>query len=148
MTASPSNSDVWQAYLLANTQANEFGRTGLAHLILLNGGAIIAAGPIGSMFDVKVLTVFWYAISCLGSFTLGLVAATLGFLMGFLTNSKLSELLQNQLAGEGADAVGALIDRHNSLRSWGIGFAIAAMALFVLGAGLGAFALYAGISTS
>ena len=47
--------------MMANTQANEFARTGLAHLVLLNGGAIVAFGPIGSMFAVKMAQIKLYA---------------------------------------------------------------------------------------
>lgn len=84
--------DAHEQMRLANSEANEFARTGLANLILLNGGALVAMAPIGGMFGIKISDVFYLTLLSAGAFCAGLILALLAFLCGFLVNSDLSRI--------------------------------------------------------
>lgn len=149
MTKETIDSDQLHDHVLnANNQANEFARTGLANIMLLNGGAIVAFAPIGSMFNVNVALVLGFALLSLGAFVAGLLAAVGAFLIGFFVNSRLSDIMFARIGGEEPEKVNVLVDDHNQLRAWGIFLAIVGVACFVAGAGVGGLALYYGSPTS
>jgi hypothetical protein len=137
-------SEIAQTYLSANEQANEFARTGLANLVLLNGGAILAFAPIGSMFHVEMKTIILFAIASLASFVIGLVAAVVAYLAGFFVNSKLSEMMQYAIVDPTDKKIEIVRISHNKTRSVGIVLALVSAALFIVGSILGALAIYIG----
>jgi uncharacterized protein YacL len=128
-------------FVEANTQANEFARTGLASLLLLNGGAIVALAPIGSLFSLVVLEHRTAIISILVLFVVGLFCAMIGYLMGFFVNSELSLMMQYELAEQPEDEVEKIRLRHNKLRFIGIVGALAGVFCFIAGCLLSAAVL-------
>jgi uncharacterized membrane protein len=144
MTNPYSESDIERfrhIHLAANLEANEFARTGLANLLLLNGGAIIALAPLGAMFEVVVKSHRIEVIFILLSFVVGLVAGILGYLIGFFVNSELSHMGQQIIIGESQASVEQTRKRHNIKRYIGIVCAMLSILAFLVGCGIGALIL-------
>jgi hypothetical protein len=137
-------SEIAQTYLTANEQANEFARTGLANLVLLNGGAIVAFAPIGSMFGVRIGEVLLWSLGSLALFNIGLILAVFAYLAGFFVNSKLSEMMQYGLVGDDPDLIEKTRQSHNRIRALGIKLALLSVAAFIFGGILGGIAIYCG----
>ena len=137
-----SRSEIGQTYLSANEQANEFARTGLANLILLNGGAIVAIAPIGSMFQVEMKSVLLLAMGSLASYIFGLIFAVVAYLAGFFVNSKLAEMMQYAIVDESDKKIEIVRVSHNWTRKVGIAAFLISVAAFILGSILGGLAIY------
>ena len=104
----------------ANRQANEFARTGLASLLLLNGGAIVALPPIGSLFSISIQSHRVAIVIILTCYVIGLVSTMFGYLIGFFVNSERSALAQHILANISQIEVDKSLVKHNKLRGYGI----------------------------
>jgi uncharacterized protein YacL len=133
MQVSEDDKRAQEVFVAANVQANEFARTGLASLLLLNGGAIVALAPIGSLFTITVADHKLAVIFTLFAFVIGLLCALIGYLMGFFVNSELSAMMQYQLGRYSAAEIEATRLRHNKLRLIGIIAAIGGIVCFVAG---------------
>lgn len=138
----------YQMMILAQEQANEFARTGIAHTIILNGGGILSFAPIGALFGIRISEVYFLAGLCLGSFTVGLILSTAAFLCGFLVNSQLSVAMQMMLIGNSNAENMAAIVRHNRTRMIGLVCAIGCMIMFVCGCAAGLLAVYFGYTSA
>jgi uncharacterized protein YacL len=133
MSASEDDNRAHELLVAANIQANEFARTGLASLLLLNGGAIVALAPIGNLFTITVADHRLAVIFTLFAFVIGLLCALVGYLMGFFVNSELSAMMQYRL-GKYSDAeLETTRKRHNKLRFIGIIAATGGIVCFVVG---------------
>jgi hypothetical protein len=130
--------NVYEMWVVANEQTNEFARTGLASLLLLNGGAIVAFAPIGSMFEISVASVRTAVIMSLLLYVIGLICALISYFMGFFVNSELSLMMQYHLIGQPADEIEVSRQRHNKMRFIGICTALGGFACFVAGSGTAA----------
>lgn len=117
----------------ANIQANEFARTGLASLLLLNGGAIVALAPIGNLFSLAVQDHRTAIIWILLLFVIGLFCALIGYLTGFFVNSELSMMMQYVIGDQPDDEIETVVLRHNKLRRLGIVAAVGGVFCFVGG---------------
>ena len=125
----------------ANIQTNEFARTGLASLLLLNGGAIVALAPIGNLFSLAVQEHRTAIIWILLLFVIGLFCALVGYLMGFFVNSELSMMMQYVIVDQPEDEIEKVVLRHNKLRAIGIVAAVGGVLCFVGGCLLAAAVL-------
>ena len=114
----------------ANDHANDFGRTGLSNMVLLNGGAVIAFGALGDVFKVSAGCA---AITSLTFFALGLFSAAFGFLLGFLVNSHRADFLQNALTGMNGSELMKPINKHNTVRLFAVASAAASLVFFAGG---------------
>jgi hypothetical protein len=133
----------FQTYVLANNQTNEFARTGLANLLLLNGGAIVALAPIGSLFALSVKDHRTAVVAILLCFVLGLISALVGYFMGFFVNSELSLMAQYSTSDDLENEIEASRIRHNKMRTVGIWGAILGIGCFITGCLIGAYVLIA-----
>jgi hypothetical protein len=130
--------DLWAE---ASRETNQYALSALANLLLLNGGGVLAVGPISSLFGVGFESSKLLLVIIIAFFVLGLVSTAIGYTFGYFANSNLALMYQKRLLKRPDEEVEGLKKSYNRIRFFGVAAAIMGLTFFILGSVTGTYSI-------